>query len=375
MIIKQVNTSGLKSLYEGYRKSADEKRKAYGTDLVSFLEHCMIGFELDSLTTIEVYYLKKFASELYIIGSEYSNFTNKDKTPDMYQKVNGLLEIHDEIINDEDINKTSSYPDNSLPIGCKSYHVYVVFKGASISSISGGFIDDIFKDNGALPADYPDSFELNMKIANMFFNNFYSYIIKKTSDLDLVTNFMTNTKFYQYADDDVNLAHVNTPLGELTFFGASSDKLNQQISFIKNNQIESPYFVKDVIYLTFVLNTTFSTFMKLYLNTNFVVDNEDFKIILASEQVNVSDEIIDKYQARISNFMDYIVANRNSMESSANDINRFNFIFNGSKIKYSIQLTISQIEKLDTILKDIDEMEEIKSKIQTFSNTIEKLIG
>ncbi len=375
MIIKQVNTSGLKSLYEGYRKSADEKRKAYGTDLVSFLEHCMIGFELDSLTTIEVYYLKKFASELYIIGSEYSNFTNKDKTPDMYQKVNGLLEIHDEIINDEDINKTSSYPDNSLPIGCKSYHVYMVFKGASISSISGGFIDDIFKDNGALPADYPDSFELNMKIANMFFNNFYSYIIKKTSDLDLVTNFMTNTKFYQYADDDVNLAHVNTPLGELTFFGASSDKLNQQISFIKNNQIESPYFVKDVIYLTFVLNTTFSTFMKLYLNTNFVVDNEDFKIILASEQVNVSDEIIDKYQARISNFMDYIVANRNSMESSANDINRFNFIFNGSKIKYSIQLTISQIEKLDTILKDIDEMEEIKSKIQTFSNTIEKLIG
>lgn len=375
MIIKQVNTSGLKSLYEGYRKSADEKRKAYGTDLVSFLEHCMIGFELDSLTTIEVYYLKKFASELYIIGSEYNNFTNKDKTPDMYQKVNGLLEVHDEIINDEDIDKTLSYPDNMLPIGCKSYHVYVVFKGASISSISGGFIDDIFKDNGVLPADYPDSFELNMKIANMFFNNFYSYIIKKTSDLDLVTSFMTNTKFYQYADDDVNLAHVNTPLGELTFFGASSDKLNQQISFIKNNQIKSPYFVKDVIYLTFVLNTTFSTFMKLYLNTNFIIDNEDFKIILVSDQVNVSAEIIDKYQARISNFMDYIVANRNSMESSANDINRFNFIFNGSKIKYSIQLTISQIEKLDTILKDIDEMEEIKSKIQTFSNTIENLIG
>ena len=375
MIIKQVNTSGLKSLYEGYRKSADEKRKAYGTDLVSFLEHCMIGFELDSLTTIEVYYLKKFASELYIIGSEYNNFTNKDKTPDMYQKVNGLLEVHDEIINDEDIDKTPSYPDNMLPIGCKSYHVYVVFKGASISSISGGFIDDIFKDNGVLPVDYPDSFELNMKIVNMFFNNFYSYIIKKTSDLDLVTSFMTNTKFYQYADDDVNLAHVNTPLGELTFFGASSDKLNQQISFIKNNQIESPYFVKDVIYLTFVLNTTFSTFMKLYLNTNFIIDNEDFKIILVSDQVNVSAEIIDKYQARISNFMDYIVANRNSMESSANDINRFNFIFNGSKIKYSIQLTISQIEKLDTILKDIDEMEEIKSKIQTFSNTIENLIG
>ena len=137
----------------------------------------------------------------------------------------------------------------------------------------------------------------------------------------------------------------------------------------------SPYFVNDVIYLKFVLNTTFSTFMKLYLNTNFIIDNEDLKILLTSNEVNVSEEILDKYRARISNSMDYIISNRNFGDTSVVDINKFNFIFNGSKIKYSIQLTISQIEKLDKLLDGIDELEEIKTKIQTFSNTIENLIG
>ena len=73
--------------------------------------------------------------------------------------------------------------------------------------------------------------------------------------------------------------------------------------------------------------------------------------------------------------MDYIISNRNSGDTSVVDISKFNFIFNGSKIKYSIQLTISQIEKLDKLLYGIDELEEIKTKIQTFSNTIENLIG
>ena len=63
-----------------------------------------------------------------------------------------------------------------------------------------------------------------------------------------------------------------------------------------------------------------------------------------------------------------------SNKSDAEDY-MLNYIFNGSRIKYSIQLTIDQIEKLDKILKGIDEMEDIKSKIKSFSDTIINLIG
>lgn len=380
MVIKQINLSGFERLYDGYKRSENEKRKAYGSNIFSFLEHCMIGIELDMLTTIELYYLKKFASSVKVLGFEYRNFTSKDKEFDMNQKIDCLMSLHDEMVNDDDINTTESEVDNILPIGCKSYHVFAIFKGASIPSVTGGFVEDIFKENGVCFDEYPEELDMNDRIVTAFYKNFYSYIARKTTDLDLVTEYMTNVKFYQYGDEDVNLAHVNTPMGELVFFGNNSDNLNRQISHIKSAEMKTPFFVKEMTYLTFVLNTTFSTFMKLYLNSDFIIDNEDLKIVFASDNIQLSEPILDKYKARISNSLDYLISNRKGLNHSVDgesgpNLNMLNYIFNGSKIKYSIQLTVDQIERLDTILSEVDEMESIKSKIKSFSETIVGLIG
>ena len=379
MVIKQINLSGFERLYDGYKRAETEKRKAYGSNIFSFLEHCMIGIELDGLTTIEIYYLKKFASSVKILSHDYQNFTNKEKEFDMNQKVDCLLDLHNEMINDEDINKTESMVDNILPIGCMSYHVFAIFKGSSIPSVTGSFIEDIFKENGSCFEEYPEESDMENIIAEAFYNNFYSYIARKSTDLDLVTEYMTNTKFYQYGDETVNLAHVNTPMGQLVFFGNNPDNLNKQISHIQTAERTTPFFIKEMTYLTFVLNTTFSTFMKLYLNSNVVVDNEDLKIVFTSDDVQISESILNKYSARISNSLDYLISNRKGLNSSNSNsgynLNMLNYIFNGSRIKYSIQLTIDQIEKLDKILKGIDEMEDIKSKIKSFSDTIINLIG
>lgn len=380
MIIKQISLSGFERLYDGYKRSEIEHRKAYGGNIFSFLEHCMIGIELDTITTMELYYLKKFASSIKVIGYEYRNFTSKDEEFDMNQKIDCLMSLHDEMINDDDINKNKSEVDNILPIGCKSYHIIAIFKGASIPSVTGSFIENIFKENDKCFEEYPEETDMVGRIAEAFYNNFYSYIARKSTDLDLVTEYMTNTKFYQYADDTVNLAHVNTPMGELVFFGNDSGTLNRQISHIKSVEKTSPFFVKEMTYLTFVLNTTFSTFMKLYLNSDFVIDNEDLKIVFTSDDIQISESMLDKYKARISNSLDYLISNRKGLNRSSDsnsgfNLNMLNYIFNGSRIKYSIQLTIDQIERLDSILNEIDEMESIKSKIKSFSNTIVDLIG
>ena len=121
MVIKQINLSGFERLYDGYKRSENEKRKAYGSNIFSFLEHCMIGIELDMLTTIELYYLKKFASSVKVLGSEYRNFTSKDKEFDMNQKIDCLMSLHDEMVNDDDINTTESEVDNILPINLLFY--------------------------------------------------------------------------------------------------------------------------------------------------------------------------------------------------------------------------------------------------------------
>ena len=98
MVIKQINLSGFERLYDGYKRAETEKRKAYGSNIFSFLEHCMIGIELDELTTIEIYYLKKFASSVKILSHDYQNFTNKEKEFDMNQKVDCLLDLHNFLV-------------------------------------------------------------------------------------------------------------------------------------------------------------------------------------------------------------------------------------------------------------------------------------
>ena len=70
MIIKNVSVCGFNRLYEGYKKAENENRKAYGAELGDYLKHCMISIILNDLTTIEIFYLKKFCSELVITTKE-----------------------------------------------------------------------------------------------------------------------------------------------------------------------------------------------------------------------------------------------------------------------------------------------------------------
>ena len=60
--------------------------------------------------------------------------------------------------------------------------------------------------------------------------------------------------------------------GEITFFNNTQERLNKQIQDIKQVQETSPFFMIDHVYMTFVLKTTFKTFMSLYFNTDYVVD-------------------------------------------------------------------------------------------------------
>lgn len=382
MKILNVSLSGFDRLFEGYRIAANENRKAYGDNLFDFLNHCMISFELSELTTIEMFYLKKFASSIHIIDTAYHNFTNAEKEFDLNQKISGLLSLHDEILHDDDIDKSESFIDNILPIGCKSYHIFVIFKGPSILSISGGFPDKMFMTNNQLDEVYIGDKLMENRIIEFFYESFYSFMAKKVTNIDLVTEFMVNKKLYQYSEDMCDLAYVHTPYGEINFFGNSEDNFSRQLSIIKEKEKHSPYVLKDQMFLTFVMNTTISTFMYLHLYTNFIVDNQDLKIIFSSNEVDASASIVEKYNARISNFMDYLISHRKGLsEKNELDLNKLNFIFNGDKICYSIQLSLSQIicftstfSSLEKVLS-VDEFNAIRNKMSSSADIINNLIG
>ena len=125
--------------------------------------------------------------------------------------------------------------------------------------------------------------------------------------------------------------------------------------------------------------------------------NSDFTCMFCGKQCKNSNSVLNhqnyckqnpnrilttfEKQGAIPNFNEKgRVSNRKGLNHSVDgesgpNLNMLNYIFNGSKIKYSIQLTVDQIERLDTILSEVDEMESIKSKIKSFSETIVGLIG
>ena len=378
MKIMNVSLSGLDRLFEGYRHAADENRRtAYGRNITAFLNHCLISFEISELTTIEMYYLKHFSSSIHILDKTFSNFINAEKEYDINQKISGLLMLHDELINDSDIDDSVNSITNILPIGCTSYKVIANFKGPSIMSITGGFVEKIFTSEDGLDDIYIGNSLMVDRISRLFYESFYSFIANKYGEIDLVTEFMTTRKFYNYSENICDLAYLNTPYGEITFFETDQDKLAKQLKSIKEKQKNSPYWVEKLMYVTFICNTTFDVFMDMYLNTNYVVDHEDLKIILANDSVSLSDNIVDKYKARISNSMDYLLSYKKGLiNSDSMDLNKLNFIFNGNKIKYSLQIPLSNIiEFTNQYNSTIDEIIHALNTIRSIYDTVKNLIG
>lgn len=382
MIIKKVKVCGFDKLYEGFKYAYENeayrsRRQAYGNQLFDYLKHCMISINLDDLSTIEVFYLKKFCSELKVIDKVYGNFVDDKKDEDIHQKVTGLLDLHNQMLNDDDINKDKSAIDNILPVGCNRYHVIAIFKGASITSITGVMLDSLFMENNKLSEAYSGNLQMEKNLSGLFFNKFYQYMSEKMTELDLVTEFMLQKKFYDFTDAVCNLSHINSPNGELVFFGNSGGRLNKQIENYKKSQVSCPYYIEDETYLTFALKTTFSTFFKIYLNTNYVVDHKNLKIVFVNQEIDLDNPILNKYNARISTFVNYINSFKKGLsEKQELDLNKFNYIFNGNEIEYTIQVPMDKLKEFaNDFFVDETELEIIKESMIAIYDTVEQLIG
>lgn len=345
MKIKKVRVSGFDKLYDGYKACIQDNRAGFGDGLFTFLNHQMVSIELDEFTAMELFYLKKFASSVHVLSHEYKAFVEKEEAIDLNQKVQGLLEVHDSIIGDEDINKETCNPDNILPMGCRLYDVVAIFKGSKILSITGSMIQNLFKDEqGKFEDMYIGNFPMENRIATMFYNAFYSFISAEMTNIDIITEFTTDKSYYRFADSLVSLAHVNSPFGELTLYGNNQQGLTFQINQIKKSMETSPYRIFDDTYLTFCMRTTFNTFMELYLNTPYIIDHENLKLTFNAEEVLVDDSILEKYNAQISNSLDYLSGYKKELANSSDiNLNKFNYIFGGNPITYSVQIPLQDI--------------------------------
>ena len=302
MIIKNIKVSGFERLYEGYKQCSKENYSGFGEDFLKFLNHNMIGIRLSEITTVELFYLKQIASSIKIISEEFSSIKNDSK--EIEDISSGLLTLNSNIRNDKDITSREKYTDYILPIGCSLYDVLVEFKGPKITSVTGPMIDELYKDEtGKISSKYIGNVEMEEKISKLFINNFYSFMASQMTKFDLVTNYLLNKKLYQYADDVCNLGYINSPFGEINFFGTNVEKLNAQIKSMTDNLYKVGMDCSDTIYFTFIVKSTIKNFLTFFFSTNYVIDFEPLSLVFTKEFIKIFEGIKDKYGVRIDSYI------------------------------------------------------------------------
>lgn len=377
MIIQNVNISGFEAIYYGIQNCEKENRTGFGTDLVKFLNHCMISLNLTDLSTMEVFYLKQMATNISIIMSEYKNFVNKKENPEIHDKINEMLEIHNSLQNDSDIDKNKCDIDKILPIGCKSHTVVAIFKGSNILSITGTILQNLFKDeSGKFEEIYCEDFVLKDRIAKLFFTSFYTFISDQITSFDIVTEFVMNNKFYKFGDSLCTLATISSQYGEIRFFNNTQERLQREILLLRKSMMQYPYSIKNGILLNFVMNTSVSTFLHYYFQENSpVVAYSNLKLIYIDNDIHVEDSIIEKYRVRINSSFEEIAKFKAKLNSVGSiDLNKFNYIFPGNRILYTVQWPLSHIQNIENTL-DRNEIKQIDMEMNKIVKTVQSILS
>jgi hypothetical protein len=317
-------------------------------------------------------------TKLRIIEKSYGNFVPEDVVG-ARQKVQCILDIHDEICKDDDISKEENMIDNILPIGCIHYHVVTTFSGADILGITGTLnITSLFRDGDKFSDIYPGELDIEDGIAKMFYQSFYEYISNQMTALDVPTEWVLTNSFYDFAESGCTLSHIDTPFGDISFFGSNNDKLMYQLRRIHEGQKTSPYDIREMTYLTFVFKTTFTSFFHLYYNfKDYMIDYGNLKLVFLEKKIRVANPILQKYQGRISSADEFLSSYKKTLnESTEINLNKFNYIFGGNEISYSMKIPLSEIDDFMLSLnQSVKELKDINLNIKNSLNIINSCLN
>jgi ABC-type uncharacterized transport system fused permease/ATPase subunit len=93
----------------------------------------------------------------------------------------------------------------------------------------------------------------------------------------------------------------------------------------------------------------------------------------------MSEDITAKYGQRIIENVNDIIDYKNNLvlfnkQRNQFDFNVMNFIINGVKIKYCVQIPLSKKDELLAVCDIVDELKEVKSDIEKYTLLVEKLV-
>lgn len=364
MIVENIIINNLELLEDAYNNSINgNTKKDFGRRLPILLDHISIVLTIRDVSLLEAMMLKKFSnSDIIEYDDNKSESVPNKKYKDMPMYISELSALNERIQNDNDVKIK---PDKIIfPISEIKKTVVITFSGISVLNVIGS-IDNlptcIFK---AANKDTYENF-----IISYFLKEFYNFMDNQIQYVDLASDATLHSKYLNSigSKDKIILSQINTSFGTIDFlnqntFASNISKINSNKSNCNNN-IYDLYELDYLDSIYFTCNTSLYTFFEIFLNSPIgsVLEFTDFKIIFSEKENYISYGDIDKYNRRLVTLYKLVYNARTSTQTNETRIDKFNYMIAAQKIKYTIKVKFSNLNKFVKSLEKYTEKEFIRT--------------
>lgn len=364
MIVENIVINNLELLEDAYSNSINgNTKKDFGRRLPILLDHISIVLTIRDVSLLEAMMLKKFSnSDIIEYDDNKSESVPNKKYKDMPTYISELSALNERIQNDNDVKIK---PDKIIfPISEIKKTVVITFSGISVLNVIGS-IDNlptcIFK---AANKDTYENF-----IISYFLKEFYNFMDNQIQYVDLASDAALHSKYLNSigSKDKIILSQINTSFGTIDFldqntFASNLSKINSNKSNC-NNDIYDLYELDYLDSIYFTCNTSLYTFFEIFLNSPIgsVLEFTDFKIIFSEKENYISYGDIDKYNRRLVTLYKLVYNARTSTQTNETRIDKFNYMIAAQKIKYTIKVKFSNLNKFVKSLEKYTEKEFIRT--------------
>lgn len=378
--------------------TTSEGRVQLGANANSILSMISANFVFDQMTFFDIETMKAMATSVEAMDLQFplnpmpcELSTIEEAVPDLF---NYIKETNSVLTS---LKSNTKYEDIKLlyPIGCFKFKAIVSFRGKDILLLFNGFLENYLYSKFKTCTDVTNEAESIIKrdtlknLMDSFMKNSYQASQKPS----LIEDFIIQKEFYSYIKNTdkyaFSLGSISYPGEDIRFYGGSSATTLQLTNFKKFIKEDSGLTGETNTILTFGVISNIHIFMilKLFGKSFKIIANQKYDILYSDTkyQIKIDPEIQSQYGLRINSMLNHntecrniVIHDVNTSTNLSHPSSRYGMILTGQKIKYLIQISVSELNDMGICFPDsnipydiITEASELVSAIKKFATIIE----
>lgn len=344
------------------------KFKQFGRNLSQLYNHVVISFDVSDITPLEYVFLKMISTNISLL--KYTKFNDEEYLEKNFNEIYGNVlsyYLTDMRSYDNTKNDTLQY----LPVCYLIGDCTVSFSGVQLISLIGMEPRDFFikattrkcviegtgENNPSVMnpnfiLNIENNLDLKSGCISMLINNLYKYMMEKLTYIDIPSETFCSSIFDRNKDSKASHISMNVVLSSIrsnhfniNFIDEPNETILQKMEEYKLNKMDNSYTINNT-FIELNMCTSLSTFINLFtlLSCEKFITIENFRLLVVNPTEPYTDGLDEKCIELINFFNDKVTTVYNDLDKYI--IKRLELTKFGTKINYSLLLSLSDISKL-----------------------------